>query len=259
VAEREEHDFYHGKAPHEWRRRYSHSAPISADISRPTGFDDRCMLSMTPRVARPGNLTHAELRSRSQEPHFMVMPATTHWTVDMVRALPDDGKRYEVIDGELFVTPAPLPPHQRAVRELLLRLGEYLRDNPTAEVMASPADISFDEHTLVQPDVFVVSRREGRTPVRWEEIGPLLLAVEILSPTTARADRHKKRRLYQRERIPEYWIVDVDARLFEHWRADDDRPEIVTERIEWRVDPAYAPLVIDLADYFRDVIGEHGR
>jgi Uma2 family endonuclease len=256
VAEREEHDFYHGKAPHEWRRRYSHSAPISADISRPTGFDDRCMLSMTPRVARPGNLTHAELRSRSQEPHFMVMPATTHWTVDMVRALPDDGKRYEVIDGELFVTPAPARHHQRAVRELILRLGEYLRAAQSAEILTSPADISAGKRTLVQPDVFVVPRRVGPMPRGWEEVRSLILAIEILSPTTARADRHKKRRLYQRERVPEYWIVDLDARLIERWRADDERPEIVTERIDWRLDPAYPPLTIDLTDLFRDVLGE---
>lgn len=123
-------------------------------------------------------------------------------------------------------------------------------------MFASPADISYGERTLVQPDVFVVPHREGHIAMRWEEVGPLLLAVEFLSPSTARADRHKKRRLYQRERVPEYWIVDLDARLIERWRADDERPEIVTERIEWRADAAQPPLVIDLAEYFREVLGE---
>lgn len=93
-------------------------------------------------------------------------------------------------------------------------------------------------------------------PGGWVEVGSLLLAVEVLSPATARADRHKKRRLYQRERVPEYWIVDIDAGLIERWHAADERPEIVTERIEWRLDPAHPPLVIDLTTYFRDVTGE---
>ena len=77
----------------------------------------------------------------------------------------------------------------------------------------------------------------------------------ILSPSTARADRHVKRRLYQRERVPEYWIVDVDARLIERWRPEDERPEILAEQLEWRPDPAHPPLTIDLPAYFRDVTG----
>jgi Uma2 family endonuclease len=229
---------------------------MSADISRPTGFDDRCMLSMTPRVARLGNLTHAELRSRSQEPHFMVMPATTHWTVDMVRALPDDGKRYEVIDGELFVTPAPTLGHQRAAFELGTLLKSYVATHGIGEVVLSPADVLTAEHVMVQPDVFVAPLVEGRKPASWKDVGIPLLAIEILSPSTARADRQVKRRLYQRERVSEYWIVDVDARLLERWRPDDERPEILAERIEWQPDVGAPPLVIDLAAYFRDVTGE---
>jgi Uma2 family endonuclease len=211
---------------------------------------------MMPLTSGTGSLENAELPSRTQKAHLMVMSAATTWTAEMVRALPDDGKRYEVIDGELFVTPAPSRHHQRAVRELVLRLGQYLRANPTVEVLDSPADISAGQRALVQPDVFVVPRREGAMPRGWEEIGSLVLAVEILSPTTARADRHKKRRLYQRERVPEYWIVDLDARLIERWHADDQRPEIVTERIEWRAHPGQPALIIELAEYFREVLGE---
>jgi Uma2 family endonuclease len=184
-----------------------------------------------------------------------VDPANT-WTADMVRALPDDGKRYAVIDGELLVTPSPTWAHQRAILELTIRLADYLRQNPSVEVLFAPAGISAGERTLVQPDVFVMPRGRGPMPGGWVEVAALALAIEILSPTTARADRHTKRRLYQRERIPEYWIVDVDARLIERWRADDERPEIVTEQIEWRVDTSHPPLVIDLPTYFRDVTGE---
>jgi Uma2 family endonuclease len=218
-------------------------------------LDGRCIGVMMRRAPDAGNLAHAELPPRSPEPHLMVMPAATTWTADMVRALPDDGKRYEVIDGELFVTPAPSLTHQRAVRDLLFRIADYLRESPSVEVLFSPADISAGERTLVQPDLFVMPRGQGPMPGGWVEMGALVLAVEVLSPTTARADRHKKRRLYQRERVSEYWIVDVDARLIERWRADDERPEIVTERLEWQPDPGRPPLVIEIDEYFRGVIG----
>lgn len=108
---------------------------------------------------------------------------------------------------------------------------------------------------ILWPDVFVAPLIEGRKPQSWEDVGTILLAVEILSPTTARADRHVKRGLYQRERVPEYWIVDVDARLIERWRPGDERPEILGEQLDWQPDPSHPPLVIDLPAYFRDVTG----
>jgi Uma2 family endonuclease len=210
---------------------------------------------MMPRLARPDILTHAELRSQSQEPHPIAMPATTHWTVDMVRALAHDGKRYEVIDGELFVTPAPTWTHQHAVLKLAILLAAYLEQHSIGDVLVAPAEVLVTGDVKVEPDVFVVPLVEGRKPTSWEEAARLLLVIEVLSPTTARADRHVKRRLYQRERVPEYWIVDVDARLIERWRPADERPEIVAERLEWQPDSAIPALVIDLPGYFREVIG----
>ena len=184
----------------------------------------------------------------------MVMPAT-HWTVEMVRALPDDGKRYEVIDGELFVTPAPTWSHQRAAFELAKRLSVYVGQHAIGDVLVAPAEVLVSRHVKVEPDVFVVPLVEGRKPASWEEVGKLLLVIEALSPSTARADRHVKRRLYQRERVPEYWIVDVDARLIERWRPEDERPEILAEQLGWQPDASHPPLVIDLPAYFLDVTG----
>ena len=186
----------------------------------------------------------------------MDMAATTKWTAEMVRALPDDGNRYEVIDGELFVTPAPSWDHQEAAVELLTRLRSYLQATGVDNAMIAPADVEFDNERMVEPDVFVVPLVEGRKPRAWEDVRRLLLAVEILSPSTARADRQVKRRLYQRQGVPEYWIVDVDARLIERWRPDDTRPEILTDRLEWQPDPTHPPLAVDLARYFADVLGE---
>ena len=185
----------------------------------------------------------------------MAMPATTRWTADMVRALPDDGKRYEVVDGELFVTPSPSWRHQDAVLGMASVLRPYVNAHGVGHVIVSPADVAFDGANLVQPDVFVTPLVAGRRPRDWSDVKALLLAVEVLSPSTARADRQVKLRLYQRQNVPEYWIVDVDARLIERWRADDERPDIVTERLEWQPDAGYPPLVIEIAEYFRDVIG----
>jgi len=186
----------------------------------------------------------------------MVMPATTRWTADMVRALPDDGKRYEVIDGELFVTPSPALRHQDAVYEMATRLGPYVKAHSLGRVIVSPADVTFPDGSLVQPDVFVAPLTDGRRPRDWSDVKTLLLAIEILSPTTARADRLVKLRLFRRQHVPEYWIVDVDARLVERWRPEDERPEILAEQLEWQPDPALPPLGLDLPAYFREAIGE---
>ena len=181
------------------------------------------------------------------------------WTVDEVLAIPNDGKRREVIDGELFVSPAPTLIHQRVVGHLFERIHEYLRAHRVGELLLSPADIVFDRETLVQPDLFVAPLIAGRRPANWKEIRHLLLAIEVLSPSTARLDRIRKRGRYQRAGVPEYWIVDHDARAIERWRPEDVRPEILDGRIEWRpaVDqPPAQALLIDLAALFSEALDD---
>jgi Uma2 family endonuclease len=107
----------------------------------------------------------------------------------------------------------------------------------------------------VQPDVFVVPLREARRLLTEMPAHELLLAVEVLSPSSSRHDRVKKRPHYQRH-VPEYWIVDLDARLLERWRPGDDRPEIVAETLEWTPAGSAEPLRLDLARYFAEVFGE---
>ncbi|MGH7531053.1 MAG: Uma2 family endonuclease [Gemmatimonadales bacterium] len=176
------------------------------------------------------------------------------WTAARVRELPDDGNRYEVVDGELLLTPAPSLAHQRAVGELFALLRSYCQTTGVGEAVTSPADIEFDLRTLVQPDVFVVPLEHGRRPEHWTDIHGLVLAIEVLSPSTARADRTVKRRRYQRAGLPEYWIVDLDARLVERWRPGDERPEVLTERLVWQPEAAAAPLGIDLPKLFARVL-----
>jgi Uma2 family endonuclease len=182
--------------------------------------------------------------------------AAREWTAAEVQALPADGNRYEVIDGELLVSPSPSWTHQDAVFQLALRLSEYGKANRIAHIIIAPADVVYDSRTMVEPDVFAVPLVGDRKPRTWVEAERLLLAVEVLSPSTARADRTLKRRLYQRQNVPEYWIVDVDGRLVERWRPGGERPELLTEELDWRPSEAHPPLAISLEEYFREVIGE---
>ena len=185
----------------------------------------------------------------------MGMPqAARDWTVQRVLALQEDGNRHEVVDGELLVTPSPTFHHQDAVLALAVRLKPFVDSSGAAYLSISPADIELDERTLVQPDLFVFELPGGRRPERWKDITRILLAIEVLSPSSARADRFVKRRRYQRQGIPEYWIVDLDSRLVERWRPGDERPEILSETLAWLVAEDAQPFELDLPAFFAEVL-----
>jgi Uma2 family endonuclease len=180
----------------------------------------------------------------------MGMAAPTYWTADMVRALPEDGNRYEVVYGELLVTPAPRAWHEVLVQRLLESLGQYLRREPVGVVLGSRGDISWDEATLVQPDVFVVDLTEART-LQWARMRHLLLVAEVLSPSSMKVDRFLKRRRYQEAPVPLYWIVDGDERQVEEWTPDDRFPTLQRDRLFWHPAGAAQPFTLDLQDFFR--------
>ncbi len=183
----------------------------------------------------------------------MVATPPIYWTADMVRALPDDGNRYEVVHGELLVTPSPRLPHQLVVTRLAHALAGYLDGHAVGVALVAPADISWGRRdVLVQPDVFVVDREEVGTG-EWDRLRHLLLVVEVLSPSTARADRFVKRRRYQEAGVPVYWIVDVDERQAEVWTPEADFPHIEREVLVWYPRGAAAPFRLELGDLFRPV------
>jgi Uma2 family endonuclease len=175
----------------------------------------------------------------------------TEWTAEMARALPDDGNRYEVLDGELFVTPAPSLRHQVVLARLYDFIKPYVEAHSLGWTWWSPADIEFTPKRRVQPDLFVVKDEGVGEPQTWADVRSLLLVIEATSPSTARTDRTEKVTIYTSERIPEYWIVDVDADLIERWRPDDERPELFSHTMSWQPIPKVDPLVIDLLELFR--------
>jgi Uma2 family endonuclease len=186
----------------------------------------------------------------------MAMPAQqTEWTLELVRTLLDDGSRYEVIDGELFVTPAPSWIHQNAVLELALLLVPYLREHAIGHAMIAPADVVFGPRNTTEPDLFVVPLVNGVAPESWFAVGRLLLVVEVISPSTRETDRTDKRKLYARKNVPEYWIVDTDARTIERFRPNEAESVPFAEAIQWHPDPTVPALTIDLPAYFDRVYG----
>jgi len=185
----------------------------------------------------------------------MAMPSVKReWTVADLADLPEDGNRYEVLDGVLYVTPSPSADHQTAVGLLLRLVGDYLDRERIGFVFIAPADVTFSSRRLVQPDLFVVPLRDGRRPRRFEDVKHLLLAIEVLSPSTSRADRVAKRTVYRAEGVDVYWVVDLDARTFERSVPGDPRVEVLADRIDWHPSGAERPLVIDLEEYFRRLL-----
>lgn len=180
----------------------------------------------------------------------MSMLAPLYHTATMVRALPEDGNRYEVVHGELLVTPAPRRWHQKLLGRLHLALGNYLVSSPQYDLYLSPADISWDEDTLVQPDLFVVDPIHTST-TEWSEIHRLVLVVEVLGPSSTRQDRFTKRRRYQEAGVPCYWIVDGEPKQVEIWTPDDRFPTFERDRLTWHPTGLPQPLYLELSQLFR--------
>ncbi len=140
---------------------------------------------------------------------------------------PEDGNRYEVIDGELYVTPPPVPRHQGALGELHWLIRTYLQTNPIGRVFFAPIGVVLDEGTGVQPDlVYIAREHEGIVSDRGIEGAPDLV-VEVLSPSTSTRDRGIKMRRYARARIPHYWIVDPKTATVEPYRLGEQGYELL--------------------------------
>ena len=151
----------------------------------------------------------------------MVSVQTIHpgeFTFDDLDAMPDDGLQYELVDGMLLVTPAPLPKHQQGLFEIAFQLR--LRCPRDLQVFVAPVDFRPTSRRSLQPDVLVV-RREDVGPTNIQR--PLQLAVEVLSPSTRSKDLLLKRQLYADAAIPTYWIFDPQVPSLTVLRLDGDK------------------------------------
>lgn len=149
-----------------------------------------------------------------------VHPATP-WTYEDYLDFPDDGKRYEIVDGEVYVTPAPLIRHQGIVGWLFVRMYEHVREHGGGRVFVAPVDVVLSPTDVVEPDVVFVADADTHRITRANIQGPPTLAVEVLSDP--RHDRVRKRRLYARFGVVEYWLVDPDGERVEVYRLAGDQ------------------------------------
>ena len=177
------------------------------------------------------------------------------WTYSEYARLPDDGQKYEVIDGEVCVTPAPGPAHQKIAGTLFRILIEYTERHRLGEVLWD-VDVLFVSGQFLRPDlVFVPSDRVNGISDRGVEVAPRLI-VEVLSPHSRRIDRIKKPPRYRDFGVPEYWVVDPRARSIEVYALAQgvDTPESHPLNLLFQPQESVAPLSIEVPALFEGML-----
>ena len=176
----------------------------------------------------------------------MSMP-TKAWTLEELHRLPDDGNKYEVIRGELFVTPPPSVDHEEVLARLNDILTAYVRKHGLGRVYHPRAVIRF-KGSEAEPDLMVRAVPPGVHGNAWEKLPPPLLVIEVLSPTTRRRDLVTKREYYLDAGAGEYWVVDGEQQEIHVSRLGEE-DVIVRESLVWR-GAAAEPLMLDVAALF---------
>jgi Uma2 family endonuclease len=145
------------------------------------------------------------------------MAISTKFTHADLLVMPNDGKRREIIEGDLYVTPSPSYSHQRTSARIFTAFVRYLDAHPIGEIAYAPLDVILSDYDVLEPDLLFVLNEHHSVFQDWVRGAPDLV-VEILSPTTKTIDRGPKLKAYSRYGVPEYWIVDPVARAVELYR-----------------------------------------
>lgn len=169
------------------------------------------------------------------------------WTLEELHSLPDDGNKYELIHGELFVTPAPTDDHETILARLTRILDRYVEANDLGHVYHPRAVFRF-QGSEVEPDLMVRQEAPGLGNA-WERAPFPILIVEVFSPTTRRRDQQQKKDFYVEARIPEYWMVDPERRNVIVVRPPHERIT-VSDTLVWRPLDEREALEIPLGDIF---------
>lgn len=167
---------------------------------------------------------------------------TKRWTLDEVHSLPDDGNKYELVRGELFVTPPPSEDHEMILSRLTELLQPYVAANGLGMVYHPRSVVRF-EGSEVEPDLMV--RQPRKRPAKdWDDAPSPILVVEVLSGSTRRRDHLQKREFYLDAGVAEYWIVDPDRREIRIVRPA--RADVVeTTELRWEPQGVTAPLIAE--------------
>ena len=152
----------------------------------------------------------------------MAVPSKVRFLATDIWDTPDDGKRYEVIDGGLFVTPPPVTRHQVASFELSWRIGAYVAQHPIGRMLPAPIGVVLDDENGLQPDLVFVSRdREAIIGERGIDGAPDLV-VEVLCPSTRSRDRGIKMHRYAAAGVTHYWMLDPRSKALEAYKLGED-------------------------------------
>jgi Uma2 family endonuclease len=185
-------------------------------------------------------------------------PACHAWTYRDLAALPEDRLRHELVDGEHVVTPSPAVAHQVILWNLTELLAPYLRASPIGTALTGPVDVKLSFSTVLVPDlVYFTAERFARVVNEKHATAAPDLVVEILSPGTRRRDKGRKRAVYDREGVREYWIVDPEARsitALRRPRADAGLTDVTTLTADaggTLASPLFPGLRIPVRDVFR--------
>lgn len=161
----------------------------------------------------------------------MATPVRARLFADDLWDLPDDGLRYEIIDGDLIVAPPPSWAHAEFTLSLGARLVGYVRSNRLGRVAVAPVGVKLDEGTAVEPDIVFVSTANDSVIAERGVEGTPDLVVEVLSPSTSDRDRGIKMRRYARARVPYYWIASTGPRAIEEYELVDGGYALVRRAI----------------------------
>ena len=141
----------------------------------------------------------------------------------------NDGIRKEIIEGELFMSPAPSIKHQRILRKLSFIINEYVNKNDLGEIFFAPCDIIFSNINIVQPDLIFISKENYQILTDLNIQGAPDLLIEILSPSTKENDRIFKKHIYERFGVKEYWIVDPESETVEIWELKNKKFQLAVK------------------------------
>lgn len=144
-------------------------------------------------------------------------PKQGNWTYDSYAALPDDGQRYEIVDGVLYMAPGPSDDHQNASLLLSHYFAQHVQLTGLGKVRTAPYDVVLASGTVVEPDLIVVLNAHLGIITRKGVFGTPDLVLEIASPSTSTYDRNKKFMTYQKAGVLEYWIVEPELHTIEVW------------------------------------------
>jgi len=173
-------------------------------------------------------------------------------TYDDLLEMPDDGQRYESIDGELIVTPAPAIKHQRVLRSLIRVLGAFAYETGRGELVLPPFDVVLGHYNIVKPDLLLIASEPGHIPGDHDKFeSPPDLVVEVSSPISLRIELVRKSALYARCGVPEYWIADPERRRMVIYNLQDKQYVPIESDVQgWLASRVFPGLRVDPSEVF---------